>query len=170
MSKRTLIVFILLLAIQATAGAEIYRCELSDGRVIYGDKRVNLSDECQPVTDDAAKDYFSIQQPAPRRSIPDQSVAADLEADLEAEREAATGIPPDSWVDRATTLVENYKDARWRRIRDSYMVNKLKAMQDMARINQEKKAMLAEVQASSLNEQEREEIRGILAEIPEDAP
>ena len=50
------------------------------------------------------------------------------------------------------------------------MVNKLKAMQDMARINQEKKAMLAEVQASSLNEQEREEIRGILAEIPEDAP
>jgi hypothetical protein len=73
-------------------------------------------------------------------------------------------------VTRATTLVDAYNDARKRRRRESYLVNKRKAMQDMARINQEKKAMLTEVQASSLSDQERKEIRGILAEIPEDAP
>lgn len=166
MSKKPLIVFILLLAIGATASAEMYRCELSDGSVIYGDKRVNLSDECQPVTEDSAREYLSIQPPAPRRSAPEQPVATDLEA----EREAATGTPPDSWVARATTLVDDFNDALKRRRRESYLVNKRKAMQDMARINQEKKAMLTEVQASSLSEQERREIRGILAEIPEDAP
>ena len=37
-------------------------------------------------------------------------------------------------------------------------------------INTEKKAMLAELQASSLSREEREEVRRILAEIPEDAP
>jgi len=166
MRKQSLISFILLLAIQATAGAEMYRCELSDGSVIYGDKRVNLSDECQPVKEDPSKGYLSIQQPASRRSAPNQPVAADLEA----EREAATGTPPDSWQARATTLVKNYKDARKRRIRESYMVNKRKAMQDMAKINQEKKAMLKELQDSLLSEQERDQIRGILVEIPEDAP
>ena len=166
MSKRPLLVFFLLLAIRATAGGEMYRCELADGSVIYGDKRVNLSDECQPVTEDSAKEYLSVQQPAPRRSTPEQPVATDLEA----EREAATGTPPDSWVVRATTLVENYNDARKRRIRDSYLVNKRKAMKDMASINAEKNAMLAELPDSPLSKQERDEIRGILAEIPEAAP
>jgi len=166
MIKKPLLVFFLLLAIRTTAGAEMYRCELSDGSVIYGDKRVNLSDECQPVTEDSAKEYLSVQQPAPRRSTPEQPVATDLEA----EREAATGTPPDSWVVRATTLVENYNDARKRRIRDSYLVNKRKAMKDMASINAEKNAMLAELPDSPLSKQERDEIRGILAEIPEAAP
>ena len=166
MSKRPLLVFFLLLAIQATAGAEMYRCELADGSVIYGDKRVNLSDECQPITEDSSKEYLSVEQPAPRRSTPDQPVATDLEA----EREAATGTQPDSWVVRATTLVENYNDARKRRIRDSYLVNKRKAMQDMASINAEKNAMLAELPDSPLSKQEQDEIRGILAEIPEAAP
>ena len=166
MSKRPLIVFILLLAIPATAGAEMYRCELADGSVVYGDKRVNLSDECQPVTEDSAKGYLSIQQPAPQRPAPEQSVATDLEA----EREVVTEAPQDSWVARATSLVENYNDARKRRIRDSYLVNKRKAMRDMAMFNAEKKAMLAGLQASSLSREEREEVRRILAEIPEDAP
>ena len=166
MNKRPLIVSILLLTIQTTASAEIYRCELADGRVIYGDKPVNLSDECRPVKEDAAKEYFSVQQPAPRRPTSGQSVAADLEA----ERDAASGEPPDSWVERATTLVNDYNDARRRRARDSYMVDKRKAMQDMAIINQEKEVMLQELQDSSLDKREREEIRGILAQIPEDAP
>ena len=66
MSNRPLITFILLLAIQSTAGAEVYRCELADGSVIYGDKPVNLSDACQPMAEDAATEYLSVQQPAPR--------------------------------------------------------------------------------------------------------
>jgi len=166
MSKRPLIVFILLLAIRATAGAEMYRCELSDGSIIYGDKRVNLSDECQPVTGDSAKEYLSIEQPAPRSSAPEQPVATDLEA----EREVVTGAPPDSWQARATTLVDDYNDALKRRRRESYLVNKRKAMKDMASINAEKNAMLDELPDSLLSKQERDEIRGILAEIPEDAP
>ena len=166
MSKRPLIVFILLLAIRATAGAEMYRCELSDGSIIYGDKRVNLSDECQPVTGDSAKEYLSIEQPAPRSSAPEQPVATDLEA----EREVVTGAPPDSWQARATTLVDDYNDALKRRRRESYLVNKRKAMQDMASINAEKNAMLAELPDSPLSKQEQDEIRGILAEIPEAAP
>jgi hypothetical protein len=40
----------------------------------------------------------------------------------------------------------------------------------MAMFNAEKKAMLAELQESSLSQQERDEIVAILAEIPEDAP
>jgi len=166
MSKRPLLVFFLLLAIRATAGGEMYRCELADGSVIYGDKRVNLSDECQPITEDSAKEYLSVQQPAPSRSAPAQAVATDQEA----ERDAATGTSPDSWVVRATTLVENYNDARKRRIRESYLVNKRKAIQDMASINAEKNAMLAELPDSPLSKQEQNEIRGILAEIPETAP
>ena len=55
MINRTLLSFILLMAIQTMAGAEMYRCELADGSVIYGDRRVNLSDDCQPVTADSAK-------------------------------------------------------------------------------------------------------------------
>jgi hypothetical protein len=43
-------------------------------------------------------------------------------------------------------------------------------MQDMASINAEKNAMLAELPDSPLSEQERDEIRGILAEIPEAVP
>ena len=166
MINRTLVSFILLMAIQTMAGAEMYRCELADGSVIYGDKRVNLSDECQPVTEDSAKEYLSIQQPAPRRSAPAQAVATDQEA----VRDAATGTAPDSWVVRATKLVENYNDARKRRLRESYLVNKRKAMQDMASINAEKNAMLAELPDSPLSKQEQDKIRGILAEIPEAAP
>lgn len=166
MSKRSLISFILLLAIQTTAGAAMYRCELSDGSVIYGDKPVNLSDECQPVTEGSAKEYLSVQQPAPRNPAPNRPVATDLKA----EREAVTGATPDSWLARATTLVDDYNDALKRRRGESYLVNKRKAMKDMASINAEKEAMLAELPDSPLSKQERDEIRGILAEIPEVAP
>ncbi len=68
MSNRPLITFILLLAIQSTAGAEVYRCELADGSVIYGDKPVNLSDACQPMAEDSATEYLSVQQGTPRKS------------------------------------------------------------------------------------------------------
>jgi len=166
MNKRSLISFILLLAIPVTVGADMYRCELSDGSVIYGDKRVNLSDECQSVTEDSAKEYLSIQQPAPRSPAQDQPVATDLEA----ERATVTGATPDSWQARAITLVDDYNDALKRRRRESYLVDKRKAMKDMASVNAKKNAMLAELPDSPLSKQERDEIRGILAEIPEDAP
>jgi hypothetical protein len=166
MSKSTLASFILLLAIQATAGAEMYRCELADGSVIYGDKRVNLSDQCQPVTADEAKEYLSVQQGTTGRPEPEPGFAAEPAT----EHEAATRAQLDTWVARATTLVENYDNARTRRIRESFMVNKLKAKQEMASLNAEKKVMLAELQDSSLSQQEREKVRGILAQIPEDAP
>ena len=166
MINRTLLSFILLLAIQTMAGAEMYRCELADGSVIYGDRRVNLSDDCQPVTADSAKDYLSVQQDTPGGSTTDQPVVADPPD----QREAVTAIPQDPWAARATALVENYNDAMKRRIRESYLVNKRKAMREMASLNAEKKAILAELQESSLSQVEREKIRGILAEIPEDAP
>ena len=91
-------------------------------------------------------------------------------ADPPDQREAVTTTPQDPSAARATALVENYNDARKRRIRESYLVNKRKAMREMASLNAEKKAMLAELQESSLSQEEREKIRGILAEIPEDAP
>ncbi len=164
MTKRTLVSFILLVAIQTTAGAEMYRCELADGSVIYGDRRVNLSDQCQPVTAGSAEEYLSIKQGSPGRSAIAQPTVAEPTA------EPAPAVQQASWTARATALVENYHDARKRRIRESYLVNKRKAMRDMAMINTEKKAMLAELQASSLSREEREEVRRILAEIPEDAP
>ena len=164
MTKRTLVSFILLVAIQTTAGAEMYRCELADGSVIYGDRRVNLSDQCQPVTAGSAEEYLSIKQGNPGRSAIAHPTVAEPTA------EPAPAQPQASWTARATALVENYHDARKRRIRESYLVNKRKAMRDMAMINTEKKAMLAELQASSLSREEREEVRRILAEIPEDAP
>lgn len=166
MSNRTLVSLILLVAIRTTAGAEMYRCELADGSVIYGDRPVNLSDQCQPVTAGSTKGYLSIQQGISGRSTIGQPVAAEPAA----EREAAPATSMASWTARATALVENYDNARKRRIRESYMVNKRKAMRDMAMINAEKKAMLAELQESSLSQEEREEVRGILAEIPEGAP
>lgn len=166
MSTRTLVIFTLLLAIQATAGAEIYRCELADGSIIYGDRRVNLSDQCQPVTADSVKEYLSVQQGATGRQEPEPGFSAEQAI----EQEAATRAQLDIWVSRATALVENYDNARTRRIRESFMVNKLKAKQDMASLNAEKKAMLADLQESSLSRQDREQIRKILAEIPEDAP
>jgi len=162
MSSRPLITFILLLTIQSTAIAEVYRCELSDGSVIYGDKPVNLSDACQPMAEDSAQEYLSVQQSTPRRSTPGQSSAAELEA----EREAVTGTPPESWVERATALVEDYNDARTRRRRESYLANKRKAMQDMTMINAEKQQMLTELKNSPLSKQERDDIKKILAEIP----
>lgn len=166
MTKRTLVSFILLVVIQTTAGAEMYRCELADGSVIYGDRRVNLSDQCQPVTAGSAEEYLSIKQGNPGRS----AIAQPTVAEPTAEPVAAPAQPQASWTARATALVENYHDARKRRTRESYMVNKRKAMRDMAMINTEKKAMLAELQESSLSREEREEVRRILAEIPEDAP
>ena len=57
-----------------------------------------------------------------------------------------------------------------RRRRESYLVDKRKAMKDMASVNAKKNAMLAELPDSPLSKQERDEIRGILAEIPENAP
>ena len=161
MSNRPLITFILLLAIQSTAGAEVYRCELADGSVIYGDKPVNLSDACQPMAEDSATEYLSIQQGTPRKSIPEQATAADLEVERE-----ATGAPPESWVERATALVDDYNDARTRRRRESYLANKRKAMKDMAMINAEKQEMLTELQNSSLSKQDRDDIKKILAQIP----
>lgn len=164
--NRYVISFILLLLIPAAAGAEIYRCELADGSVVYGDKPVNLSDACQPVTAGSAKDYLSIQQDRSGQPKTAPAVAAEPVA----EREAETRALLDRWRARATTLVESYNNARTRRIRESYMVNKRKAMQEMASLNAEKKAMLAELQESPLREQERMLVRNILAEIPEDAP
>jgi len=164
MTKCTLVSFILLVVIQTTAGAEMYRCELADGSVIYGDRRVNLSDQCQPVTAGSAEEYLSIKQGNPGRSAIAQPTVAEPAA------EPAAAPAQASWTARATALVENYHDARKRRIRESYMVNKRKAMRDMAMINTEKKAMLAELQESSLSREEREEVRRILAEIAEDAP
>ena len=67
MTKRTLVSFILLVAIQTTAGAEMYRCELADGSVIYGDRRVNLSDQCQPVTAGSAEEYLPNRRLSLRR-------------------------------------------------------------------------------------------------------
>ena len=166
MSNKVWISCILLLAIQSTASAEVYRCVLADGRVIYGDKPVNLSDACQPMTEDSAAEYLSVQQDTPRRSPPDQAIAADREA----EREAATGTPPESWVERATALVNSYDDALSRRRRENFLANKRKAMKDMAIINAEKKDMLKELQNSPLSKRDRDEIRGILAGIPADAP
>jgi len=162
MSYRPLISFILLLAIQSTASAEVYRCELADGSVIYGDKPVNLSDACQPMMEDSAQEYLSVQQDTPRRATPDQSVATDMEA----EREADAGMPPGAWVEWATALVDDYNDARTRRRRESYLTNKRKAMKDMAMINTEKQEMLKELQNSTLSKQERDDIKRILAEIP----
>lgn len=166
MSKRSLVSFILLLAIPATVGAEMYRCELSDGSVIYGDKRVNLSDDCQPVTGDSPKEYLSIQQPTPRKPAPNKPVGIKPAPASETTTDASV----DSWTTRATKLVENYNDARKRRTRESYMVNKQKAMRDMKSIQTEKKEMLAELHNSSLSKQKREEIKEILAEIPEVGP
>ena len=166
MINRYVLNFVLLLTIPATAGAEIYRCELADGSVIYGDKPVNLSDACQPVTADSAKEYLSIQQDSSGQPETAPVVAAELVPDRKAEARAQL----DTWLARATTLVESYNNARTRRIRESYMVNKRKAMQEMESLNAEKKAMLAELQESPLREQERVLIRSVLAEIPEDAP
>ena len=162
MTKRTLVSFILLVVIQTTASAEMYRCELADGSVIYGDRRVNLSDQCQPVTAGSAEEYLSIKQ-----GNPGSSAIAQPTVD---EPATAPAQPQASWTARATALVENYHDARKRRTRESYMVNKRKAMRDMAMINTEKKAILVELQESSLSREEREEVRRILAEIPKDAP
>jgi hypothetical protein len=155
---------VLLLMIPATAGAEIFRCELADGSVIYGDKPVNLSDACQPVTADSAKEYLSIQQD---RSGKRKTAVV---AEPVPKREAETRALLDRWLARSTTLVESYNNARTRRIRESYMVDKRKAMQEMASLNAEKQTILAELQESPLREQERLLIRNILAEIPEDAP
>lgn len=166
MSSRLLISFILLLTVQSTATAKVYRCELADGSVIYGDKPVNLSDACQPMTEDSAQEYLSVQQGTPRMSTPDQSIAADLEA----ERDAATGTPPESWVERAAALVEDYNDALKRRRRESYLADKRKAMQDMTMIHAEKKELLNELQNSSLSKQDRDDVQEILAEIPEPSP
>ena len=165
MMNRYVVSLILLLTLPITAGAEIYRCELADGSVVYGDKPVNLSDACQPVTAESAKEYLSIQQDSSGQPKPVPAVA-----DPVPERETQARAALDRWVVRATGLVENYQDAKRRRIRESYMVNKRKAMQEMAALNAEKKAMLAELQDSSLREQDREQIRKILAGIPEDAP
>lgn len=166
MSKRTLAGVILLLAIQTTASADMYRCELADGRVIYGDRRVNLSDECQPVTADSANESLSIQQGTTGRAASDRFAPAEPAG----QREAAATTPQVPWAARATALVENYNNARTRRIRESYLVNKRKAMRDMAMINAEKQSMLVELQESTLSQEEREQIKRILAEIPEDAP
>ena len=166
MMNRYVVSFILLLMIPSTAGAEVYRCELADGSVIYGDKPVNLSDACQPVTADSAKEYLSVQQDSSGQPKTAPAVAAEPVPDRKAEARAQL----DTWLVRSRTLVESYNSARTRRIRESYMVNKRKAMQEMASLNAEKKAMLAELQESPLREQERVLIRNVLAEIPEDAP
>lgn len=164
--NRYLVSFILLMTTTAIAGAEIYRCELADGSVVYGDKPVNLSDACQPVKADSAKEYLSIQQDRSDEPKPAPAVVADPFA----EREKEAGERLDTWLARANSLVESYNNARTRRIRESYLVNKRKALQEMASLNAEKKAMLAELQESSLREQERAQVRDILAKIPADAP
>lgn len=109
MSKRTLVSFILLVAIQTTAGAEMYRCELADGSVIYGDRRVNLSDQCQPVTAGSAEEYLSIKQGNPGRS----AIAQPTVAEPTAEPAAAPAQP------QAQPSVRQQWAGRWPTFRGS---------------------------------------------------
>lgn len=150
------------LAAPATLNADMYRCEMPDGRIIFGDKPVNLSEACQPVREASTGGNGSSLPKAGSRPAAEAALINRTPGD-----EKPVEVDPDTWAARATTLVDAYKEARKKRMSESYLVNKRKALAEMAQLREEKALLLEDMANSTLNRRQRERVRVILNEIPE---
>lgn len=153
---------ICVLATQTTLSAEMYRCEMPDGRVLFGDKPVNLSDACQPVEEASPGEYVTRTPTAGRQP----AAGAPLIIQAPRDREPAE-MGPDAWEARAAALVDAYKKARKKRSYESYLVNKRKALAEMARLREEKALLMQDMANSPLNARQRERVRTLLDGIPD---
>lgn len=162
MANRPLIFIIIFLLLQATAAAEIYRCQISGGDVVFTDKRLNLSDDCVLVKEELPPDITSNWS----SQTGDTPSAEDGLPNPEASDKTAGKAGFELWVSRASTLVNDYQAAVKNRFHETRVLDKQKAMVEITRIKLEKETLLKELKESSLNRKEREEIQNILAEIP----
>lgn len=162
MSNGTLIILVLLLMFQTTATAEMYRCQTSEGRITFTDTPLNLSSDCQRINEEPPQEAYSSP---PTQSSSSSPRPANTPAQQPADRPVEKA-DLDSWTSRASTLVDDYHAAVKKRYRQSLMLEKRKALQEIGKIKEEKHSLLEEVKNSTLNRQQREEVRKILNDIP----
>ena len=162
MKIRLMMTVLCVLAAPATLNADIYRCEMPDGRILFGDKPVNLSDACQPVKEASSGEEGS---PLPKATSRPAAEAALINRTPGGKKPVEAD--PDGWAARATALVDAYKEARKKRTSESYLVNKRKALAEMAQLCEEKALLLEDMANNTLNTRQRERVRVILNEIPE---
>jgi hypothetical protein len=153
---------LLLLILQTSAAAEIYRCQTSDGRVVLTDKPLNLSDDCEQIKEDTSKGAYS-GRPEEKRTRPPGKARTSKQATPDQSEQKSD---PAAWESRAYALVASYKDAVKRRFHESNIFDKQQAIRDVEAIKQEKGSFLEELERSSIPQQKRKEVEKILGEIP----
>ena len=178
MPKSVLLLLMTLLILSASAHAGIYRCTLQDGSVVYGDKPVYLSDDyCQEVVEKEPQNPYRTQpgqrsgnRPATQEVKGASSTTADEQVAARKILETAqdsSATPFETIENQAKDMVDNFKTARTKRYRESYLKDKQKAMREITALKKEKTLLLKDLPASGLSATQQEEIRKILAEIPE---
>ena len=163
MNIYTLMSVVLLLMLQTTANAEVYRCQTSEGEVVFTDKPLNLSNDCKQVKEDSSKGAYSGPPTQNRRATPSKANSPKKKPPKESPEEP----DPDSWTSRASTLVGNYNDAVKKRFHESRVLDKQKAIREINKTKEERYSLLEELADSSLSHKQREKVRKILDEIPQ---
>ena len=152
----------LLLALNSMAFAEVYRCQTPEGGVVFSDKPLNLSEDCQRIKQEHSPDIYSNRPTQSRTPAPGKAKASKQKPS----DKPVVKTQLELWTSRSETLVDDYNAAVKKRFHESFVLDKQKALLEINRIKEKKIALLEELEVSSLPGKDRQEIQDILREIP----
>ena len=112
---------------QTTADAEMYRCQTSEGKVVFTDKPLNLSNDCKQIKEDSSKGTYSGPPTSNRSSSPSKTNSPKKKPS----KKSSEKPDLDSWTSRASTLVGNYNEAVKKRFHESRVLDKQKALREI---------------------------------------
>lgn len=136
--------------------AEIYKCRTPDGNLVVTDQEANLPKGCQKVEETSGGSTFNI--------VPETKA---VEVERSSVKLPKASPEPSQVEDQAKTLVQDYKEAVRKRYRSSFVADQRRAIQQIESLRKEKQKMLSGLKGSGLSRNERDKVRKILDEIPQ---
>ena len=152
----------LLIIAGSLAGAEMYKCTRADGTIYFSDSPVQSSGDCRMERVEELPPLGIIPDSPPQPAAPASAQRADA-----APAGAAQTRSFAAFKDEAVPLVDQFDAAKRRSIRYSVVIDKQKALHELADIRAKKHALVNEIDQSALSDSEKQELRDVLAAITE---
>jgi len=157
---------LLLAMVTGLAHADVYRCKGSDGSIIFTDNQSNIPPECQV---DVVRDLpYSGEDPSsPSTAVKQRSATQRPVTTTEQEQRETVENAYESLKEEAQSLADQFASTRRNVFRSTLVKNKQIARRELTEIRAQKSRMLSEVDQSTLNRSQKNEIREILLSITE---
>lgn len=167
-----ILVSVVLLTAQSTAGGEIIRCRTPDGTLVFADTATRVPADCEPVEKSTPQGTLTI--------IPDSPAEPAEKSRAEPEDPQASGLPDSGgvpasqatdqlfrlWQARVDELVADYRETLRQRYHATLLRDKRAAMDRLEQLKARKQTVLQDLKASPLSSSRQAAMRQALNEIP----